>query len=60
MNELDIQSYARHLRGARGEKAVAEAAQKAHAMERQGKTEDAKIWRRVELALSAMLGPRQS
>jgi hypothetical protein len=60
MNEMEIQNYARHLQGAHGDKAVAEAAQKARAMEKLGKSEEAKIWRRVEAALSAKLGPHQS
>jgi hypothetical protein len=60
MQELDIQDYARQLLEAHGNKAVAEAAQKARALEEQGKREDAESWRRIELALKLMLGPHQS
>jgi hypothetical protein len=60
MKELDIQDYARQLLEAHGDKAIAEAAQKAHASEAQGKSEDAKSWRRIESALKLMLGPHQS
>jgi hypothetical protein len=60
MKELDIQDYARQLLEAHGAKAIAEAAQKAHAAEQQGKSEDAKSWRRIESALKLMLGPHQS
>ena len=60
MEELDIQDYARQLLEAHGNKAVAEAAQKALALEEQGKLEDAESWRRVEAALKLMIGPHQS
>jgi hypothetical protein len=60
MKELDIQDYARQLLEAHGAKAVAEAAQKAHISEEQGKSDDAKSWRRIESALKLMLGPHQS
>ena len=58
--ELDIQDYARQLLEAHGDKAVAEVAQKAHALEERGKSEDARSWRRIESALKLMLGPHQS
>jgi hypothetical protein len=60
MKELDIQDYARQLLAAHGDKAIAEVAQKARASEEQGKSEDAKSWRRIESALKLMLGPHQS
>jgi hypothetical protein len=60
MQELDIQDYARQLLEAHGAKAVAEAAQKARALEEQGKLEDAESWRRIESALKLMIGPHQS
>jgi hypothetical protein len=59
MEEIDIQDYARQLLEARGDKAVAEAAQKASALEKEGKTEDAETWRRIEGALKLMRGPHQ-
>jgi hypothetical protein len=60
MQELAIQNYARQLFEARGAKAIAEAAQKASRLEMQGMSEDAETWRRIEGALKAMHGPRQS
>ncbi|MBL1257067.1 hypothetical protein [Methylocystis sp. Sn-Cys] len=60
MEELDIQDYARRLFDAHGDKAVAEAAQKAAALEQSGEAEQAKNWRRIEAALYQMLGPHQS
>ena len=60
MQTVDVQDYARRLLEAHGDKAVAEAAQKARALEDQGKREDAEPWRRIEAALKEMLGPHQS
>ena len=60
MQAVDIQDYARQLLEAHGDKAVAEVAQKARALEDQGKREDAEQWRRIEAALKEMLGPHQS
>ena len=57
---IDVQGYARQLLEAHGDKAVAEVAQKARALEVQGKKEEAKSWRLVEAALKEMLGPHQS
>jgi len=59
MGEIDIQDYARQLLEAHGDKAVAEAAQKASTFENEGKTEDAETWRRIEAALKLMRGPHQ-
>jgi ribosomal protein S19 len=60
MQGVDIQDYARQLYDAHGAKAVAEAAQKARALEDQGKAEEAKTWRRIEAILKEMLGPHAS
>ena len=60
MNEVDIHDCARRLHEAHGAKAVAEAAQKAATLEKQGKSEDARSWRRVEAAVKSMLGPHLS
>ena len=57
MREIDIQDYARKLLEAHGDKAIAEAAQKASAFEQQGNKEEADTWRRVEKALLIMRGP---
>lgn len=59
MEEADIHDYARQLLAAHGDKAVAEAAQKARSLEEKGDAEEAKAWRHIEAALKSMLGPRQ-
>lgn len=60
MQALDIQEHARRLRDARGELALALAAQKARSFEQQGDAEQAQTWRRIEAALRQMQGPRHS
>ena len=59
MHTSQIQEFARQLREAHGDKAAAEAAQKAVACERAGDKEQAETWRRIEAALLLMRGPRQ-
>jgi acetyl esterase/lipase len=58
MLAVEIQDYARRLMESQGMKAIADAAQKAHAFEEQGQDEQASTWRRIELALREMSGPR--
>ena len=60
MQETEIHDYARQLLDAHGDKAVAEAAQKASALEKQGNSEQAQNWRHIEAALKAMRGPHAS
>lgn len=60
MHTAQIQDVARRLRDAHGDKATAEAAQKAVDCERAGDTQQAETWRRVEAALLLMRGPSQS
>jgi len=60
MHAIEIQDYARRLMEAHGDKATAEAAQKAVAFEQAGDRERAHTWRRVEAALMLMRGARQS
>jgi hypothetical protein len=60
MQEIDIHDYARQLLEAHGDKAVAEAAQKACAFEQQGASEEAETWRHIEAALKGMRGPHES
>jgi hypothetical protein len=60
MQEIEIQDYARQLLEAHGDKAVAEAAQKASALEKQGDSEQAETWRHIEAALKQMRGPHAS
>jgi len=60
MQEIEIQDYARQLLEAHGDKAVAEAAQKACALEQKGQSEQAETWRHIEAALKLMRGPHAS
>jgi hypothetical protein len=60
MQETEIYDYARQLFEAHGDKAVAEAAQKARALEKQGENEQAETWRHIEAALKLMGGPHES
>ncbi|HYZ61113.1 MAG TPA: hypothetical protein VE650_01565 [Acetobacteraceae bacterium] len=59
MKEQDVHDYARQLLEAYGAQATVEAAQKARALEQEGKTEQAETWRRVEAALKLMRGPHE-
>jgi hypothetical protein len=45
---------------AHGDRGIAEAAQKARALEQIGRSEEAETWRRVEAALLTMRGPHLS
>lgn len=60
MQEVEIADFARQLFQAHGPKAAAESAQKAAALEKEGKSDEAATWRRVEEAVKEMLGPHQS
>jgi hypothetical protein len=60
MDGLEVHATARQLFQSAGPKAVALAAQKASALEREGKAEQARVWRRVEAALLLMKGPHAS
>jgi len=60
MQAMEIQEHARKLREARGDLALAHAAQKARDLEHQGNTIEAQNWRRIEAALRQMQGPRVS
>jgi hypothetical protein len=60
MDATKIQEFARQLLEAHGSKAIAEAAQRAAAFEKAHDKEQAHTWRRVESALVAMRGPRQT
>jgi hypothetical protein len=57
MEETLISEYARQLRDAHGDRAIAEAAQRAVQSERLEDKDEAKTWRRVEEALKTMRGP---
>ena len=60
IQEAEVYDYARQLLEAHGDKAVAEAAQKACALEQQGESEQAETWRLIEAALKLMRGPHES
>jgi regulator of protease activity HflC (stomatin/prohibitin superfamily) len=60
MLATEIQEHARRLLEAHGDKAVAEAAQKAKALEDSGAADDAKVWRKIEAALKQMRGPHST
>jgi hypothetical protein len=57
MEEMIINDYARQLMDAHGQRAIAEAAQRAAEHERNKDDDEAKTWRRVEQALKSMRGP---
>ena len=59
MEGVKLQEYARQMLESRGDKAVADAAQKALALEQQGKSEEAGARRSIEASLKEMLGPHQ-
>jgi regulator of protease activity HflC (stomatin/prohibitin superfamily) len=60
MQEAEIQDYARQLLDAHGDKALAEAAQKARSFEEKGNAGEARTWRRIEAAIKIMRGPHES
>ena len=60
MKAVDAEEYARKLKAAQGNKALAEAAQKAVMLEKSGQAEEAKDWRQIEKALLNMRGPGES
>ena len=60
VQETEIYDYARQLFEAHGDTAVAEAAQTACALEKQGENEQAETWRHIEAALKLMGGPHES
>ena len=56
MEETVIAEYARQLREAHGDRAIAEAAQRAVVCEDRNEKEEAQTWRHVEAALKEMRG----
>ena len=60
MDATQIQRYARQLYEVQGAKAIAEAAHKALAFEKNNDKEQAETWRRIEAALIELRGPRHS
>ena len=60
MNMNEIHDYARRFLGTHGEKAEAEAAQRAAYFEKQGDKRQVEDWRRIQTAISSMRGPHAS
>ncbi|MFM9847639.1 MAG: hypothetical protein ACKVP3_10815 [Hyphomicrobiaceae bacterium] len=60
MLAVEIQTHARKLLEIHGTAAIAEAAQKASAFEKNGNAPQAETWRRIEAALLQLRGPRAS
>ena len=60
MEETMIAEYARQLMEVHGDRAIAEAAQRAVACEQQNNKEEAETWRHVEAALKGLRGPSAS
>jgi hypothetical protein len=60
MNEIEVHNFARQLLEAHGDRALVEAAQRASALEKEGKREEAETWRHIEAALKMMQGPHES
>jgi len=60
MDAIKIAEYARQLLSAHGDKAEAEAAQKAGAAEKAGNADDADLWNKVRAAIATMRGPHAS
>lgn len=60
MEMAKITEYARALYEAHGDKAEAEAAQKAKQHEDAGDTEEAETWRAIRKAISEIRGARES
>ncbi|MEO1329375.1 MAG: hypothetical protein AAFW46_06925 [Pseudomonadota bacterium] len=58
MDRSKVYDYARRLRSAHGDRAIAEAAQKAVACERRKDAAGSSIWRQIETVLRSMQGPR--
>lgn len=60
MDATKIAEYARQLLAAHGDKAEAEAAQKASAAADAGKADEADMWAKVRTAIATMRGPHAS
>lgn len=60
MQEIDIANYARRLFAEHGPKAIAIAAQRLRAAKEKRDENDADTWRRLEIALKEMRGPRET
>jgi hypothetical protein len=59
METAKVMAYARSLFDAHGDKAEAEAAQKAAGLESAGKADEARTWRDIQAAIKTMRAPKQ-
>jgi hypothetical protein len=59
MDHKDLVQYARSLYDAHGDKAEAEAAQKAHAAREAGKADDAANWEKIRSHIKELRGATQ-
>ncbi|MGO4717096.1 hypothetical protein [Bradyrhizobium sp. 2TAF24] len=60
MREMEIHDIARQMLERHGQQAIATAAQKAQACEKDGDKVEARNWRHIEDAMKMMRGPHQS
>lgn len=60
MDATKIADYARQLFAAHGDRAEAEAAQKASAADEAGNADEADLWNKVRVAIATMRGPHAS
>ncbi len=60
MESIDVLEYARKLHSAHGDKAEAEAAQKAAEFEAAGDKDQAEMWRKIRAAIAQARGPRST
>jgi hypothetical protein len=60
MNAMEIQNHAQKLYTARGQNALAEAAEKVRQFEKTGDSAQVQDWRQIETALKNLSSPRAS
>jgi len=60
ISEMRVHEIARQMLERHGQEAIAQAAQKALACERNGDAQEAREWRHIEDAIKMMRGPHQS
>jgi hypothetical protein len=60
MSEMQVHTIARQMFEKHGPAAIAQAAERAQACERDGDADEAQEWRHIEEAMKMMRGPHQS
>jgi hypothetical protein len=60
MQTIETQEYASQWLETHGDKAVVVAAKRARSFEKNGNSEEATTWRKIEAAIKLMRGPHQS